>query len=227
METTQSPQTITPELRTRVRELERELMETEKALAQETLEHARTKETLAYTRGLLDRADKSETAIHKYLDKQEERHQQIVGKLEEKAIDANRKIATIARELGAKEERVALLSGPGKLTGVTPEIPAAAAKEPVSLPLDVPIIWAALGIVLTVGILSAPGWSVSMSRSASGAVWAVITWFVMKFWFEFQRAHGQADAKKLKRLKTVCHSIAAVAALCAAIFFGISIFAIS
>ena len=211
---------IPSETNQRLRQMERELIETEKALAQETIEHARTKETLAYTRGLLDRADKSENAIHKYLDRQEERHQVIVGKLEEKVVDANRKIATIARELGAKEERVALLTGPGRLPGPAE---AAAPKEPPPLPLDVPIIWSSLGAALTLGIWSVPGWTVAQSASATAALWSVIAWFVLKFWVAISQA-GAADSRRAKRLGLICRTAATLGGLAAVVFLAFALF---
>lgn len=218
----------------RLRDMEKELLETEKALAHETLEHARTKETLAYTRGLLDRADKSEVAIHKYLDKQEERHSGLVSKLEEKVIDANRKIATIARELGAKEERVAMLMGPGRLPGPsaeggvaagTPQIaPAAEAKPPAPLSLDVPFFWAFLGACLTLGIWTAP-WSVPQSAAATSAVWCVLSWFVLKYWSEIARVDPNSSAARAATLRKICHGVAIVGGLVTVAFLGVAFFA--
>lgn len=228
----QAPEASLPQ---RLREMEKELLETEKALAHETLEHARTKETLAYTRGLLDRADKSEVAIHKYLDKQEERHAGLVGKLEEKVIDANRKIATIARELGAKEERVAMLMGPGRLPGPGHEAagsahaatqipPAAEAKPPAPLSLDVPFFWAFLGACLTLGIWTAP-WSVPQSAAATSAVWCVLSWFVLKYWSEIARLDPNSSAARARALKKACHGVALVGGLITVAFLGVAFFA--
>lgn len=219
METMPPVEAISPETTERVRQLERELVETEKALAQEAMEHSRTKETLAYTRGLLDRADRSEAAIHKYLDRQEERHQAVVVKLEEKVVDANRKIATIARELGAKEERVALLMGPGRLPGPAGSAPAALAP----LPLDVPVIWSALGTALTLGIWAAPGWTMAQSASATAALWSVIAWFVLKFWVAISRS-AAADSPRARRLGLLCRAAATLGGLAAVAFLALALF---
>lgn len=235
------PQSAENSLPQRLREMEKELLETEKALAHETLEHARTKETLAYTRGLLDRADKSEVAIHKYLDKQEDRHSSLVGKLEEKVIDANRKIATIARELGAKEERVAMLMGPGRLAapgqdpitglGAAPAAPApqiatpAERKPPAPLSLDVPFFWAFLGGCLTLGIWTAPAWSVPQSAAATSAVWCVLSWFVLKYWSEIARLDPNSSPHRARTLKKICHGVAIVGGLIAVAFLGVAFFA--
>lgn len=230
---TQSMQTTNPSAGTRsdtdsaprAKELERELLETEKALAQETLEHARTKETLAYTRGLLDRADKSEVAIHKFLDKQEERHQIIVGKLEEKVVDANRKIATIARELGAKEEKIALLSGAPQLAGHTAksEPPAATTPALPSISWDVPAIWGTLGLMLSLGIWIAPGWEVFTRSSATASVWFAVAWLVTKFWHEVARVAGATDAPAAQKLKKFCKVFGFVGILFASVFLGLAL----
>ncbi len=192
----------------REKEIDRELAATERALAQETLEHARTKETLAYTRGLLERADKNEGALHQFIDKQEVRNHQLVDKLEDKVIDANRKIATIARELGAKEERIALLSGSGsRLPGVakTPsdQEPLPRSEEKTSFPKNILLFFAGVGLTLSFGIWSAYGWELETRIAGTAFLWWVMAWIALKYWAEVAKVNSLPASPRFQKMTKI------------------------